>query len=84
MRGFGVTPASFALEVQMDNIAETVGLDPWSVRFINAYRNGDMKPHRKEVEDATLIEVMQAAAEMVGHDLPEKYKKMSSWDKEEA
>jgi hypothetical protein len=43
-----------------------------------------MKPHRKVVEDATLIEVMQAAAEMVGHDLPEEYKKMSSWDKEEA
>jgi CO/xanthine dehydrogenase Mo-binding subunit len=84
MRGFGVTPASFALEVQMDKIAEAVGLDPWSVRFINAYRNGDMKPHRKEVEDATLIEVMQAAAEMVGHDLPEEYKKMSSWEKEEA
>jgi CO/xanthine dehydrogenase Mo-binding subunit len=84
MRGFGVTPASFALEVQMDKIAETVGLDPWSIRFINAYRNGDIKPHRKVVEDATLIEVMQAAAEMVGHDLPEEYKKMSSWEKEEA
>lgn len=82
MRGFGVTPASFALEVQMDKIAETVGLDPWSVRFINAYRNGDMKPHQKIAEDATLIEVMQAAAEMVGHDLPEVYKKLSSWDKE--
>jgi CO/xanthine dehydrogenase Mo-binding subunit len=78
MRGFGVTPASFALEVQMDKIAETVGLDPWSIRFINAYRDGDMKPHQKVTEDATLIEVMQAAAEMVGHDLPEDFKKMSS------
>jgi CO/xanthine dehydrogenase Mo-binding subunit len=82
MRGFGVTPASFALEVQMDKIAETLGLDPWSIRFINAYKNGDMKPHQKVVEDATLIEVMQAAAELVGHELPEEYKKMSSWEKE--
>jgi CO/xanthine dehydrogenase Mo-binding subunit len=82
MRGFGVTPASFALEVQMDKIAEAVGLDPWSIRFINAYKNGDMKPHQKEVEDATLIEVMQAAAEMVGHNLPQEYKQMSSWEKE--
>lgn len=82
MRGFGVTPASFALEVQMDKIAETVGLDPWSIRFINAYKDGDMKPHRKVVEDATLIEVMQAAAEMVGHELPEEYKQMSSGEKE--
>ncbi len=83
MRGFGVTPASFALEVQMDKIAEVVGMDPWAVRFVNAYRNGDMKPHRKVVEDATLIEVMQKAAEMVGHELPEAYKQMSSWDRKE-
>jgi CO/xanthine dehydrogenase Mo-binding subunit len=78
MRGFGVTPASFALEVQMDKIAEAVGIDPWAIRFINAYRDGDTKPHQKVVEDATLIEVMQAAAEMVNHELPEEFKKMSS------
>jgi CO/xanthine dehydrogenase Mo-binding subunit len=78
MRGFGVTPASFALEVQMDKIAETVGLDPWEIRFVNAYRNGDIKPHRKVVEDATLIETMQAAAELAGHELPDRFKAMSS------
>ncbi len=83
MRGFGVTPASFAIEVQMDKIAETVGLDPWTIRFINAYHDGDMKPHRKVVEDATLIEVMQAAAEMVGHDLPKEFKQMHSGNREE-
>jgi len=83
MRGFGVTPASFAIEVQMDKIAEATGIDPWSIRFINAYRNGDMKPHQKEVEDATLIEVMQAAAQMVGHELPEEFLQMSSWDRKE-
>jgi CO/xanthine dehydrogenase Mo-binding subunit len=83
MRGFGVTPASFALELQMEKIAQTVGLDSWSVRFINAYKNGDMKPHQKVVEDATLIEVMQKAAEMVGYELPEAYKQMSSWDRKE-
>jgi CO/xanthine dehydrogenase Mo-binding subunit len=81
MRGFGVTPASFALEVQMDKIAETVGMDPWEIRFLNAYRNGDMKPYRKVAQDATLIETMQAAAKMVGHELPEHLLAMSSWDK---
>ncbi len=59
-------------------------MDPWAIRFINAYRNGDMKPHQKVVEDATLIEVMQAAAELVGYELPEKFKKMSSLNREEA
>lgn len=82
MRGFAVTPASFALEVQMDKIAETIGMDPWEIRFVNAYRNGDTKPHRKIVEDATLIETMQAAAEMVGYELPEWLKAMHSNDRE--
>ena len=78
MRGFGITMASFAIEVQMDKIAEVVGLDPWSIRFINAYRDGDVKPHRKVVEDATLIETMQAAAVLVGQDLPAEFRAMTS------
>ncbi len=78
MRGFGVTMASFALELQMDKIAKTVGLDPWEIRFRNAYRNGDVKPHRKVVEDATLIEVMQAAAKLTGHELPAELEAMDS------
>ena len=82
MRGFGVTPASFAIEVQMDKIAETIGMDPWEIRFVNAYRNGDVKPHQKIVEDATLIETMQAAAEMVGHGLSDRSLAMNSWDRE--
>jgi CO/xanthine dehydrogenase Mo-binding subunit len=81
MRGFGVTPASFAVEVQMDKIAETVGMDPWEIRFVNAYRNGDMKPHRKIVEAATLIETMQAAAKLAGHDLPDSLLAANSWDR---
>jgi len=78
MRGFAVTMSTWAIEQQMDKIAEVVGLDPWAIRFINAYKDGDMKPHHKVVEDATLIEVMQAAAEMAGVDLPQEYKEMSS------
>jgi CO/xanthine dehydrogenase Mo-binding subunit len=78
MRGFGVTWVTFAHEVQMDRIAELVGLDPWTVRFRNAHRNGDTKPHRKLVADATLIETMQAAAELVGHELPADLRAMTS------
>ena len=84
MRGFGVTPASFALEMQMNKIAKVVGMDPWEIRFLNAYKDGDMKPHQKVVEDATLIEVMQAAAKLVGHELPEDLKLMKSGNGKEA
>jgi CO/xanthine dehydrogenase Mo-binding subunit len=82
MRGFGVTSASFATEVQMDKIARTLGMDPYEVRLINAYRNGDMRPYQKVVSDATLIEVIKGAAEMVNHPLGEEYRSMNSWDRE--
>jgi CO/xanthine dehydrogenase Mo-binding subunit len=78
MRGFGVTMGHFAIEVQMDKIAELCGLDPWTVRFRNAHRNGDIKPHRKVTSDATLIETMQAAARLVGHELPPELAAMTS------
>jgi CO/xanthine dehydrogenase Mo-binding subunit len=78
MRGFGVTMGHFAVEVQMDKIAELCGIDPWAVRFRNAHRNGDIKPHRKVTADATLIETMQAAARLVGHELPPELAAMTS------
>ena len=77
-RGFGVTEASFATEMQMDRIARTLRLDPWELRLRNAYRDGDERPYRKIVEDATLIETIQAAAELVGHELPDDLKALSS------
>jgi CO/xanthine dehydrogenase Mo-binding subunit len=82
MRGFGVTEASFAIEVQMDKIARTIGIDPWEIRLVNAYRNGQMRPVRKVVEDATLIETIQAAAKLVHHELPAHLKSMHSNDVE--
>ena len=78
MRGFGVTMSSFATEVQMDRIAELVGLDPWTVRFRNAIRNGDIKPHRKPAMDVAMIETMQAAAKLVGVELAPELLAMTS------
>jgi CO/xanthine dehydrogenase Mo-binding subunit len=77
-RGFGVTEASFAIEMQMDRIARQVGVDPWELRLRNAYRNGDERPYRKTVEDATLIETIQAAAELVGHSLAPELRELRS------
>ena len=78
MRGFGVTIADFALESQMDRIARALELDPLELRLKNAYRDGDMKAHRKVAEGTALIEVIQKAAELVGHELPAEYRTMSS------
>jgi CO/xanthine dehydrogenase Mo-binding subunit len=78
MRGFGVTIADYALESQMDRVARALELDPLQLRLKNAYRDGDMKAHRKRAEGTALIEVIQRAADLVGHDLPDEYKAMSS------
>jgi CO/xanthine dehydrogenase Mo-binding subunit len=78
MRGFGVTIADFALESQMDRIARALGMDPLVLRLRNAYRDGDMKAHRKRAEGTALIEVIQRAAQLVGHELPADCRAMSS------
>jgi CO/xanthine dehydrogenase Mo-binding subunit len=78
MRGFGVTIADFALESQMDRIARALDIDPLQLRLRNAYRDGDMKAHRKIASGTALIEVIQRAAQLVGHELPEEYQSMSS------
>jgi CO/xanthine dehydrogenase Mo-binding subunit len=78
MRGFGVTEASFAVELQMGKIAQTLDMDPWELRMLNAYRNGDMRPIRKIAEDCTLIETLQAAAQLTGHELAPELRAMSS------
>jgi CO/xanthine dehydrogenase Mo-binding subunit len=78
MRGFGVTFGDFALEVQMDRIAKLTGMDPFQIRLLNAYRDGDTKAHRKTVEGAALVEVMLAAADRIGHTLPPSFRAMTS------
>lgn len=84
MRGFGVTIADFALETQMDRLARALDLDPLRLRLRNAYRDGDMKAHRKRAEGTALIEVIQRAADLVGHELPAEYRTLSSSDPREA
>ncbi len=78
MRGFGVTIGDFALESQMDRIARELDMDPLQLRMLNAYRDGDMKAHRKIASGTALIEVIQRAAELSGHELPAEYRQMSS------
>ena len=78
MRGFGITPSNFALELQMDKIAETIGMDKWEIRFKNAYREGDTTATRRKLDAIAVIEVMQTLAEKAGVELPAHLKAMSS------
>jgi len=66
MRGFGITGVDFAIEAHMDKVAETVGMNPIDLRILNAYRDGDMKAHRREAKNCALIECCQVVAEKAG------------------
>jgi CO/xanthine dehydrogenase Mo-binding subunit len=78
MRGFGVTALDFALECQMDKGATAIGMDPLEYRILNAYRDGDMKAHRREAKNCALIECAQVAAEKANWPLRDEFRKMSS------
>ena len=78
MRGFGITGADFAIECHMDKVAEAVRMDPIELRMLNAYRDGDMKAHRRAAKNTALIECCQVAAQKAGVTLAGEYLAMSS------
>jgi CO/xanthine dehydrogenase Mo-binding subunit len=78
MRGFGITAADFALEVQMDKLAHAVNMDPMEFRILNAYRDGDMKAHRRVAKNTALIECVQVAAEKAHWPISESARRQSS------
>ena len=68
----------FAIECQMDKLAHLVGMDPMEFRILNAYRDGDMKAHRREAKNTALIECVQVAAKKANWRIGEPFKRMSS------
>jgi putative selenate reductase molybdopterin-binding subunit len=43
-RGYGATQASFAMEIQMDEMARAIGMDPVDLRLKNHIRKGETSP----------------------------------------
>ena len=78
MRGFGITGVDFGIEAHMDKVAETVGMNPIDLRILNAYRDGDMKAHRREAKNTALIECCQVVAEKAGVSLQASSRAASS------
>ena len=63
---------------QMDKLAVAIGMDPLEFRILNAYRDGDMKAHRREAKNCALIECAQVAAEKAHWPLRDEFRRMSS------
>ncbi|MGQ0814839.1 MAG: xanthine dehydrogenase family protein molybdopterin-binding subunit [Gemmatimonadota bacterium] len=61
-RGFGAPQTLFAVEVQMDRVAEALGMDPVSFRKHNALRPGDTNATGQTMgDDCSTIEVLEEA-----------------------
>jgi CO/xanthine dehydrogenase Mo-binding subunit len=66
-RGFGAPQTVFAAEVQMERVAETLGMDPARLRERNALRPGDtMATGQVLGEDASALAVLREAVERSG------------------
>ena len=78
LRGFTIMNGQYCADVQMQKIAEKLNMDPWEIRMLNAYRDGDMGASRYIVEGAGAIEAMKGLAELMGKELPENLMNMSS------
>jgi len=68
----------FAIECQMDKLAHLVGMDPMEFRILNAYRDGDMKAHRRQAKNCALVGCVQVAAEKAKWPIQEEFRRMSS------
>ncbi len=44
-RGFGVTQSCFAIEANLNLLAEKVGMDPYEFKYMNALKPGDTMPN---------------------------------------
>jgi CO/xanthine dehydrogenase Mo-binding subunit len=67
-RGFGAPQTQFAMEVHMERIAETLGLDPVKLREKNALRVGDLTATGQKLrEDCSALQVLKEAVKRSGY-----------------
>ncbi|MDR1470736.1 MAG: selenium-dependent xanthine dehydrogenase [Spirochaetaceae bacterium] len=55
-RGFGVCQSNFAVESNLNLLAEMVGISPWEIRYRNAIRPGQSLPNGQIAGDDTELE----------------------------
>lgn len=63
-RGFGVTQSCFAVESNMNLLAEELGMDYWQFKRLNALKPGDVMPNGQiAAPDTGIIECLDAVKE---------------------
>ncbi|XEQ94647.1 hypothetical protein SCACP_35460 [Sporomusa carbonis] len=54
-RGFGVTQSCFAMESNLNILAEKLGISPWEIRFRNAIEPGKVLPNGQIADQGTAL-----------------------------
>jgi xanthine dehydrogenase molybdenum-binding subunit len=64
-RGYGVVQTYYALDIQMDEAAERLGLDPAELKLRNAVREGDLSPSEHPISGHGLEDCIRRGMEEV-------------------
>jgi CO/xanthine dehydrogenase Mo-binding subunit/CO/xanthine dehydrogenase FAD-binding subunit len=67
-RGYGGAQAVFAIESQMDELADRLGMDPIDLRIRNANHAGDVTHAGWRIASSRLVECLEAARDAIGWD----------------
>ena len=70
MRGYGNLESTFAVESQMDELADRLGLDRLELRRRNVVKSGDVHPQGFAITSCAMAECLDAVAEDIAADLP--------------
>lgn len=64
-RGFGAAQSCFAMENNLNILAEKVGISPWEIRYRNAIRPGQTLPNGQIADDSVgLVECLEAVKDI--------------------
>jgi aerobic-type carbon monoxide dehydrogenase small subunit (CoxS/CutS family) len=67
-RAFGALQSQFATETHLDICAEKLGLDPFTIRRINAMRDGAVTHTKQKLKSVSLLRALDAAEQVSGWD----------------
>ena len=70
MRGYGNPESTFAVEAQMDDLADRLGIDRLELRRLNASKPGDVNPQGFALTSFAMRECLDAAAEEIAKSPP--------------
>jgi xanthine dehydrogenase molybdenum-binding subunit len=70
MRGYGNPESTFAVESQMDDLADRLGMDRLALRRLNASKPGDVNPQGFVLTSFAMRECLDAVGEEIAKDPP--------------